>query len=86
MHAAVNAADSPLLGCMRCGAWSAAGVLDERRKLLGPCQPPTSYGAAALRALRSGRHPTANSASSAYGARHGYLVPVLAEDLELDEA
>ena len=54
---------------------------EERRKLAQPCRPPTAYGAEAARRLREGRHPTRNSASASYGARHGGLVPLNADEL-----
>ncbi len=80
IHAAVNASDTPLIGCLKCGGWTEAGTSDNRRKFLAPCGLPSTYGATSIRALRDGRHPTRDSTSRSYKARHSGLVPIDEDD------
>ncbi len=80
LHAAVNAPDTPLIGCLTCGAWTEAGIQDRRRKLRAPCVVPTAYGAECVRALRAGLHPTRNCRSTSYRSRHHGLIPIFEDD------
>ncbi len=84
LHVAVHPRDTPLVVCMRCGGWTEGATSDRRRKLRAFCRPPTAYGAACLRAARSGRHPTRDTSAPGYGLRHTGLVPVL--DAHFEEA